>query len=59
MGQDVPAVLLSGDHEAIRKWRLQQSLGMTWLKRPDLLEAIELDKEQEQLLEEFKRSHSN
>jgi len=51
--------LLSGDHEAIRKWRLQQSLGMTWLKRPDLLEAIELDKEQEQLLEEFKRSHSN
>ncbi len=58
MGQDVPAVLLSGDHEAIRKWRLQQSLGMTWLKRPDLLEALELDSEQEQLLEEFKREHS-
>lgn len=58
-GQDVPKVLLSGDHEAIRKWRLQQSLGMTWLKRPDLLDVIELDTEQQNLLEEFKRNHSD
>jgi len=36
-GSDVPKVLLSGDHEAIRKWRLKQSLVATWLKRPDLL----------------------
>lgn len=56
-GQDVPAVLLSGDHEAIRKWRLKQSLGTTWLKRPDLLEAMELEPEQSELLEQFKRDN--
>lgn len=53
-GQDVPAVLLSGDHAAIRRWRLQQSLGMTWLKRPDLLATLALDAEQTELLQEFK-----
>ncbi len=57
-GQDVPEVLLSGDHEAIRKWRLKQSLGATWLKRPDLLEAIELEQEQNELLEQFKRDYT-
>lgn len=56
-GQDVPEVLLSGDHEAIRKWRVKQSLGVTWLKRPDLLRTISLDKEQEELLEQFKVEH--
>lgn len=56
-GESVPEVLLSGDHEAIRKWRVKQSLGSTWLKRPDLLQGISLDKEQEQLLEEFKADH--
>jgi len=54
-GSDVPKVLLSGDHEAIRKWRLKQSLGATWLKRPDLLEAMSLEIEQEELLEQFKQ----
>ncbi|MCX4190297.1 tRNA (guanosine(37)-N1)-methyltransferase TrmD [Methylophaga sp. OBS3] len=49
----VPPVLLGGDHEAIRKWRLKQSLGRTWLRRPDLLVAKTLDKEQAALLEEF------
>lgn len=49
----VPPVLLGGDHEAIRKWRLKQSLGRTWLRRPDLLTAKTLDKEQAALLEEF------
>lgn len=37
-GRAVPAVLLSGDHEAIRRWRLKQALGRTWERRPDLLE---------------------
>jgi len=37
-GESVPEVLLSGDHQAIKRWRLQQSLGRTWQLRPDLLE---------------------
>ena len=56
-GSDVPKVLLSGDHEAIRKWRLKQSLGVTWLKRPDLLQAMSLESEQEELLEQFKQDY--
>ena len=56
-GSDVPEVLLSGDHEAIRKWRLKQSLGATWLKRPDLLQAMSLEREQEELLEQFKQDY--
>ena len=50
----VPEVLLSGNHRAIEDWRLKQSLGKTWLKRPDLLEKLELDKNQLKLLQEFK-----
>ena len=42
-GQDVPDVLLSGDHKAIQRWRLKQSLGRTWLRRPDLLDAVKKD----------------
>ena len=53
-GQSVPEVLLSGDHEAIRKWRLKQALGKTWKSRPDLLEQLELSEEQNSLLAEFK-----
>ncbi len=56
-GRRVPEVLLSGDHEKIRRWRLKQALGRTWLRRPDLLERLQLDKEQKQLLEEFQREH--
>jgi tRNA (guanine37-N1)-methyltransferase len=56
-GQQVPEVLLSGNHELIRRWRLQQSLGRTWLHRPDLIEKTELNTEQQALLEEFKRAH--
>ena len=52
-GHRVPKVLLSGDHAAIARWRLKQSLGRTWLRRPDLLNEIELDDEQKVLLEEF------
>ena len=54
-GEAVPEVLLSGHHENIRRWRLQQSLGRTWLKRPDLLAARKLNEEQLKLLEEFRR----
>ncbi len=56
-GMQVPAVLLSGDHAAIRQWRLKQSLGRTWLRRPDVLQRLELDKEQQVLLQEFIREH--
>ena len=52
---DVPQVLLSGDHVAIRRWRLKQALGRTWLRRPDLLAERVLDAEQCQLLDEFRR----
>jgi tRNA (guanine37-N1)-methyltransferase len=53
-GLAVPPVLLSGDHGAIERWRRKQSLGRTWLRRPELLERLALDKESEVLLAEFK-----
>ena len=53
--EGVPAVLLSGDHAAIRRWRRQQSLGRTWLRRPDLLALLELDKDDAALLAAFQR----
>jgi len=56
-GQRVPEVLLSGDHAAIRRWRMQQMLGRTWLRRPDLLEGLELGAEQQELLKDFIREH--
>ncbi len=51
----VPDVLLSGNHEAIRRWRLKQQLGRTWKRRPELLQDLELTKEQLTLLTEFIR----
>ena len=54
---EVPAVLLSGDHAAIQRWRRMQSLGRTWLRRPELLENLALDENDQRLLEEFKREH--
>ncbi len=53
-GEAVPPVLLSGNHEAIRRWRLQQALGRTWLRRPDLLARRQLTAEEQILLDEFK-----
>jgi tRNA (guanine37-N1)-methyltransferase len=53
-GERVPPVLLSGDHAAIRRWRLRQSIGRTWLRRPDLLRKRLLSPEEEALLEEFR-----
>lgn len=49
----VPPVLLSGDHQAIARWRLKQSLGRTWLRRPELLGMQKLDEVQQRLLAEF------
>jgi len=51
--QAVPKVLLSGNHQAIKRWRLQQALGRTWLRRPDLLAQLDLTPEQQLLLDEF------
>ena len=54
-GEGIPVVLLSGHHEQIRRWRLKQALGRTWLRRPELIAARRLDDEEQKLLEEFKR----
>ncbi|MDP2135633.1 MAG: tRNA (guanosine(37)-N1)-methyltransferase TrmD, partial [Sulfuritalea sp.] len=51
----VPDVLLSGNHEAIRRWRLKQALGRTWQRRPDLLERRVLSSEEARLLAEFQQ----
>ena len=56
-GLKVPEVLLGGNHEAIRRWRLRQSLGRTWLRRPELLEKRWLTEEERQLLQEFICTH--
>lgn len=55
-GRRVPPVLLSGNHAAIRRWRAQQALGRTWLRRPELLERLTLNDEQQALLAEFIRT---
>lgn len=52
-GKRVPDVLLSGDHKKIEQWRLKQSLGRTWQRRPDLLERRELSENEQKLLQEF------
>lgn len=52
-GLNVPSVLLEGDHKAIERWRLKQSLGKTWLRRPDLLTNLTLNTLQMELLMEF------
>lgn len=56
-GSEVPAVLLSGDHEAIRRWRRKQALGRTWQRRPELLSRLKLNAEDSQLLSEFRSEH--
>jgi tRNA (guanine37-N1)-methyltransferase len=56
-GLQVPPVLLSGDHRAIARWRRKQSLGRTWLRRPELLDKLDLDTESQCLLAEFIEEH--
>ena len=58
-GRRVPAVLLSGDHAAIERWRLKQALGRTWLRRPGLLAAMNLDAQRAALLQEFLREQES
>ena len=52
-GHKVPAVLLSGNHKEIRRWRLKQAIGKTWQRRPDLLVKRRLSDEEQRLLDEF------
>ena len=54
-GEIVPEVLLSGDHQAIEKWRIKKSLIKTFEKRPDLLDKIELSEDQKTLLNNYKK----
>ena len=54
-GLKVPAILASGDHRAIARWRLKQALGRTWVRRPDLLKGRALNDEERALLDEYRR----
>jgi tRNA (guanine37-N1)-methyltransferase len=58
-GAAVPAVLLSGNHAVITRWRLKQSLGRTWQRRPDLLERRVLTAEERELLDEYRREQDS
>ncbi|MDH2917826.1 MAG: tRNA (guanosine(37)-N1)-methyltransferase TrmD [Sideroxydans sp.] len=58
-GEAVPPVLLSGNHADIKRWRLQQSLGRTWLRRPDLLAKRNLTKEESRLLTLFQKEQDS
>lgn len=56
-GMSVPAVLLEGNHDAIRRWRLKQALGRTHVRRPDLLEGRELGEQERELLRQYLEEH--
>ncbi|MDE0246283.1 MAG: tRNA (guanosine(37)-N1)-methyltransferase TrmD [Gammaproteobacteria bacterium] len=56
-GRAVPEVLLSGDHEQVRTWRLKQSLGRTWVRRPELLTGRDLSEQESRLLAEFQAEY--
>jgi len=58
-GESVPKVLLSGNHEHIRRWRLEQSLERTWTRRPELLTDLALTAEQEAILDTIKQAKSD
>ncbi len=51
--KEVPNVLLSGNHKAIKRWRLKESIVTTFKKRPDLLKKRKLSKDEQQLLDEY------
>lgn len=56
-GEEVPPVLLSGNHAEIARWRLKQALGRTWRRRPELLEKRGLSAEERMLLDEYKQEN--
>lgn len=55
-GMTVPDVLMSGHHERIRLWRLEESLRKTYLRRPDLLERYDFSEEERKLLDKIKEA---
>lgn len=55
-GMTVPDVLMSGHHERIRLWRLEESLKKTYLRRPDLLEHYNFSEEERKLLDKIKEA---
>ena len=57
-GHEVPEVLLSGDHARIARWRYKQALGRSYLRRPDLVKKLSLDREQQKMLDEFLEEQS-
>ncbi|MBL8516484.1 MAG: tRNA (guanosine(37)-N1)-methyltransferase TrmD [Betaproteobacteria bacterium] len=57
-GRKVPPVLQSGNHAAIEKWRRKQALGRTWLRRPEMIAALTLNKQDLKLLEEFRQEQA-
>lgn len=59
LGARVPEVLLSGNHALIAAWRLKQALGRTWQRRPDLLEARKLTKQESRLLAEYQQEQAS
>jgi tRNA (guanine37-N1)-methyltransferase len=58
-GRSVPEDLLSGDHARIARWRQKEALGRTQLRRPELIEKLDLNNEQRKLLDEYIREHSS
>ena len=56
--ENVPPVLLSGDHKKIAQWRKKQSLGRTWQRRPDLLQQRQLTEQEQKLLQMFIQEQS-
>jgi tRNA (guanine37-N1)-methyltransferase len=58
-GERVPDVLLSGNHAAIRRWRLKQAIGRTWQRRPEMLEGRALSQDEQKLLDEFRRERTD
>ena len=58
-GERVPDVLLSGNHAAIRRWRLKEALGRTWQRRPDVLARRVLSQDEQKLLDEYRQERSD
>ena len=56
-GRRVPDVLLSGDHARIARWRYQQALGRSFIRRPDLVERLNLNGEQRNVLDDYLKEH--
>jgi len=59
LGLETPPALLTGNHAGVARWRLKQALGRTWQRRPDLLEKRPLSREEQDLLDEFRREVSD